>query len=152
MKLVVVLSTPGRGIGAVARSAWLAFAALILVGGCGGPPRAAVRGTVTIDGRPLTAGRIVFEQDGRSHMAQIGADGGFELRGVAGGIAPGTYSVAVLPPEPEFVPQPNSTDMRLVNPPDPRLYPVRYRVAATSGITKTVNPGESTIDVELSSQ
>lgn len=125
---------------------------LALVVGCGGPPRADVSGTVTLDGRPLGSGRIIFEQEGRSYTGLIGADGRYDLRGGASGVAPGTYAVAILPPAPEFVPQPNSTDMRLVNPPDPRTHPERYRSTATSGITRAVAAGRSIIDIELSSQ
>lgn len=110
-----------------------------------------MRGTVTLDGRPVAAGRIVLERDGCSFMASIEADGRYECRGAAG-IAPGTYGVALLPPEPQFERLPNSTDMRQVNPPDPRLYPERLRSAATSGITKTVAAGDNTIDVELTSK
>lgn len=129
-----------------------ALVVLAVLVGCGGPPRAEVRGTATLDGQPLTAGRIVFDGDGRSYTGVLGPDGRYELQGGAAGVAPGTYTIVVLPPEPEFVAQPNSTDMRQVNPPDPRLYPERFRSAATSGISRTVPAGESTIDVELSSK
>ena len=130
-----------------------AVAALILCVGCGGPPQAVVRGTVTLDGKPLAAGLVVFEADGRSYAGEIGPDGRYELRhrGKAA-VAPGTYGVAVLPPQPELVADPKTTDLRAVNPVDPALYPERYRSPATSGITQTVAAGESTVDLEMTTR
>jgi hypothetical protein len=128
---------------------WAAIA-LVIGGGCGGPPIATVRGRVTLDGRPLTAGTVVFEGDGRSYTGSIGADGRFELRFMGEpGIRPGTYGVAVIPPEAEVVADPKTTDLRAVNPVDPRNYPERYRLPSTSGISRTVSPGEATIDIDL---
>jgi len=57
--------------------------------------------------------------------------------------------VAVLPPQPELVTDPKTTELRAVNPVDARLYPERYRSAATSGMTTTVVAGESTFDIEM---
>ena len=121
--------------------------------GCGGPPRAVVRGSVTLDGRPLTAGRVVFEGEGRSYVGTIGVDGRYELRhrGTPD-IVPGGYGVAVLPPEPELVADPKTTALREVNPIDQKLYPERYRSTATSGIVKTVSAGEATVDIALTSR
>ena len=130
-----------------------AVAAVILWSGCSGPPQAVVRGTVTLDGKPLDAGLVVFEAAGRSYSGPIGSDGGYELRyqGKAA-ILPGTYGVAVLPPQPELVADPKTTELRAVNPVDQRRYPDRYRSPATSGITKDVPAGESTIDIALTAQ
>lgn len=127
--------------------------ACLLVAGCGGSPTASVRGTATLDGRPLAAGRVVFAAEGRSYMGLIGADGRYELRGaVPAGIVPGTYGVAVLPPEPELVTDPKTTQLRQVNTVDPKQYPERFRSSATSGITHAVTAGDNTIDVALSSK
>lgn len=124
-----------------------------MLAGCGGSPQAVVRGSVTCDGRPLSAGRVVFEGDGRSYTGLIGADGRYELRSAGrAGVAPGTYGVAVLPPEPELAADPATTELRAVNAVDPRLYPERYRSPATSGISKTVAAGEATIDIDLASR
>lgn len=108
---------------------------------------------MTLDGSPLAAGTVVFEADGRSYAGPIGPDGRYELRyrGRAA-VVPGTYGVAVLPPQPELVADPKTTELRAVNPVDQRLYPERYRSPATSGITQTVAAGESTVDVALTSR
>ena len=128
-------------------------AVVVLCVGCGGPPQAVVRGTVTLDGKPLAAGLVILEADGRSYSGPIGPDGRYELRNRGkAALAPGTYGVAVLPPEPEVVADPKTTALRAVNPVDQRLYPQRYRSAATSGISRTVAAGESTFDVELTAR
>jgi len=64
---------------------------IILCVGGGGPPQAVVRGTVTLDGKPLAAGLVVFEADGRSYAGRIGPDGRYELRHQGrAAVAPGT--------------------------------------------------------------
>lgn len=126
---------------------------VIVAAGCGRPPQAIVRGSVTVDGRPVATGRIVFEREGRAYMTTISPEGRYELQtGDRPGFVPGTYSVAVLPPEPEFVADPKTTDLRQVNPVDQRRYPERFRAAATSGVAKTIAVGESSVDIELSSK
>jgi len=47
------------------------------------------------------------------------------------------------------VADPKTTELKAVNPVNPRDYPERYRLPSTSGITKTVPEGESTIDIDL---
>lgn len=135
----------------------LLLAALVaagtLGGGCGGPAVAVVRGTVTCDGTPLGAGLVVFEANGRSYAGPIAADGRYELRYRGQSeVIPGTYGVAVLPPPPELVADPVTTDLRQVNAVDQRLYPEQYRSTATSGLTRTVEPGGGTIDIAISSK
>lgn len=118
--------------------------------GCSQPPQATVRGTVTLGGKPLAAGTVVFEAKGRSFTGAIGADGRYELRYLGRPeVLPGAYGVAVLPPEPEVVADPKTTNLKAVNSVDPKTYPERYRLPATSGITKTVSAGDSTIDIVL---
>lgn len=130
-----------------------AVAAVVVCAGCSRTPQATVRGTVTLDGKPLAAGLVVFEGAGRSYSGTIGSDGGYELRyqGKAA-ILPGTYGVAVLPPQPELVADPKTTELRAVNPVDQGLYPERFRNPATSGLTKDVPAGESTIDIPMTAR
>lgn len=72
--------------------------------GCGpGNPlgRQAVSGTVTLDGKPLAAGTIMFEPRG-SEGALAGApiaDGKFTIAGQRG-LPPGTYLVRISAPTP----------------------------------------------------
>lgn len=136
-------------------SCWMTVIAMVILAatGCGGPPRATVRGTVTLDGKPLPGGTVVFEADGRSFTGAIGGDGRYELRHLGKPeVSPGTYGVAVLPPEPKVVADPKTTQLKAVSKVDLRLYPEAFRLPAASGIAKTVPEGESTIDIELSSR
>lgn len=127
--------------------------AVALVGGCGRPPQAAVRGTVTVDGTPLAAGRVVFAGEGRSYVGTIEADGRYELRHQGKPqILTGDYGVGVLPPEPRLVADPKTTNLRELDPVDPKRYPARFRNPATSGLSMQVAPGESVFDIDLASQ
>ena len=66
-----------------------ASAALLLVGGCNGQPfeLAPARGRVTVNGKPLTAGQVMFApramqgsvEPGRPALANLRDDGTFEL-------------------------------------------------------------------------
>lgn len=123
---------------------------LLALTGCGRSPQATVRGTVTLDGKPLTGGTVVFEAAGRSYSGSIAAEGRYELRHLGRPeVLPGTYGVAVLPPEAEVVADPKTTNLKAVTPVDPKDYPERYRLPATSGITRNVPEGDSTIDIDL---
>lgn len=136
---------------ATARQSLVAL--VLALAGCGQLPQATVRGTVTLDGQPLGAGTVVFEGAGRSFSGAIAADGRYELRYLGRPeVLPGHYGVAVLPPEPEVVADPKTTDLKAVSKVDLRRYPAASRLPATSGITKTVPAGDSTIDIELTSR
>jgi hypothetical protein len=55
----------------------LLTASLLLTAGCGGPPRAAVEGTVTLDGAPIDGGQIFFlGADAKSVGAEAEIQGG----------------------------------------------------------------------------
>jgi hypothetical protein len=79
---------------------WLLMAILGLVCGCGGPvgpPREAVSGKVTVDGRPLERGDIQFlPTKGSQSGAGWGSivDGAYEISGSDGPVA-GDYSVSI---------------------------------------------------------
>lgn len=83
------------------RSLWGGAAvALALVGaGCGGNSPVSVRGTVTLDGRPVEGATVLFipEGEGRQATGQTGADGSFRLTTVTSndGAFPGNYKVVV---------------------------------------------------------
>lgn len=71
----------------------LLAAVLAAVAGCSGPPTAAVRGTVTFDGRPVKSGTVVFDpdpakgSDAAQGTAEI-ADGRYDTA-APGGRSPG---------------------------------------------------------------
>ncbi len=124
---------------------------LCVVAGCSGEPTARVSGRVTVGGEPLAAGQIAFERDGRLLAGSIDAQGGYELRnGNSRDLPPGEYTVLLSPPPPELVADPQTTEMTPVSLPDQSRFPDRYRRPETSGIVRTIPPGESTIDIDFS--
>lgn len=125
-----------------ARSCPVAAAVLLaisLVTGCGKPSHqldtAPVRGKVTIDGQPLTAGYVtVVTSRGRASSGEIQPDGTFEMSTYepGDGAQVGTHPVIVTPiPQDEY---PSG--------PKPLPVPERYKRAGTSGFTVEVKPGE----------
>lgn len=133
----------------VARSSSLAAVAWALCG-CGGPPTATVRGTVTLDGRPVSGGTVLFEGGGRVFGGAIGPDGAYELRDRGGPhVVPGAYAVAVMPPEPAYVVDERTTDVRRVGGDTAASHPKKYRDPTTSGLARDVPAGDSRIDLEL---
>lgn len=107
-------------------------------GGSGRPNLVPVVGQVTLDGRPLTSGQVVFHPDGArgntsldEPRGPIDAQGRYELSTVGQkGVVPGWYKVAVIATEP-FDPQhPYVLPKSLV--------PVRYNDPSASGLTREV--------------
>ena len=130
--------------------------AVLTVAGCS-PPQASVSGRVTLDGKPLPAGRVTFLCDGRGRPA------------LAGKItAEGTYGIANLPPGlaavsvETFKPQPKpasgvdpttgvdaSLDWEDTGPYVP--IPQRYANPKTSGLEHMLAPGPQTFNIDLTS-
>jgi hypothetical protein len=77
----------------------------VAIAGCGSG-EAAVRGTATVGGRPVTAGTARFEPaDGGMTATAVIVDGAFW---VPGGLLPGRYSVRVDPPAVKADPDPKA--------------------------------------------
>lgn len=77
------------------------LAMLTCCGGCGkGPELAGVRGTVQYDGKPLTAGKVLFTsvERGMRAVGQINQDGTYVLSTPrdGDGATPGKYKVTVV--------------------------------------------------------
>jgi hypothetical protein len=113
---------------------------LTVVMGCGDHkptlPTAVVTGTVTYQGKPLSAGRIAFfHPSGQAVGADLGADGAFKMTAFQG-----KNQVAV-----ECFEQPNSNLKALPHTMMARksLIPGRYAEFSTSGLTFEVKPGEN---------
>jgi len=118
----------------------------LLGGGCGqdGPPRAAVKGTVNLDGEPLSQGSIRFIPTGETKGPEVGArieNGVFELSEEEGPVV-GTVRVEIrdavdhgyaLDDPEEFVEKGNKP------PPQRRIPPEYHR---RSKITRTIKAGE----------
>lgn len=113
---------------------------LLVTIGCGGQsgamPKATVTGTVTYQGKPLSAGRVVFfHPSGQAVGGDLGANGAFKLVAFQG-----KNQVAVEcfeQPNPDLKGGPRSMMARK------SLIPGRYAEFSTSGLTFEVKPGEN---------
>lgn len=111
----------------------------VTVAGCNGSDHYHVNGTVTLDGDPVTAGRVLFvpTESGRTAVGAIQSDGSFSLTtdGVTGARA-GHYQVAVRPPgsavSEESMPVAIESNI-----------PTRYGNVATSDLTCVVDSSSS---------
>ena len=133
---------------------------LLAVAGCGGSNRAETRkisGTVTLDGRPLTKGHVLFVPErGRAAKGPIQSDGTYTLGtyGSADGAVLGTHRVAVVCREeaPPIKDKDLGIDISLARR-GRSLIPEHYSETATSGLTFKVTPdGPGTFDIQLSRQ
>lgn len=109
---------------------------------------ATVRGTITLDGQPLTSGSVMFVPDkGRGALAPIEADGTFTLGtyGDFDGAIVGRHKIAVYPPQ--------AAGERNVAPPGARPIPQRYQSSETSQLEADVKAGEDNfVELKLVSQ
>lgn len=127
-----------------------------VVAGCGRSdrlPTARVTGTVTLDGKPLQSGSVIFEPvDGRRlAKGSIRSDGSFVLGTYrqGDGAVPGRHRVAVI----AIGELPADSRRDPLNPPSgPSLIPVFYSDSSKSGLTFEVKPdGPNVYNAALSS-
>jgi hypothetical protein len=126
---------------------------LVLAIGCNDSPyESTVSGTVSLDGAPIGPGIVQFVPVGTSHNPATGTiqvDGGYELRtSNKSGLQPGQYQVTVAVYDQPDVAQgeraaPGSAPLRT---------PEKYFSLETTDLEYTVNSGNNTINVELTSQ
>jgi len=124
---------------------------LFVLGGCSGSHEletAHVRGTVTVDGKPLAGGGVVFIPGrGRGATGTIGLDGTYTMStyGNGDGAIVGRHRVAV------FAGTDNSQFEDLSARPPTAL--ARYQNIASSGIEVEVKPDEENVfDIKLLSK
>lgn len=124
---------------------WGVFLLVALAGGCAGrgdaPETAEVTGTVTLDGAPLEEASIIFQpEDGRPSYAVTDARGQYALmytRDVPGAKL-GNHSVHITTARGEDDPESEV----------PERLPAKYH--SQSSLTANVEPGQNSIDFELS--
>ncbi len=88
----------------------LVFAAVALatasLSGCSDVPRSRIHGVVKFQGKSLTDATIVFiASDNKTHLANLKADGSFEVSGVAQGLV----KVSIQQAQPKVTPRPDPT-------------------------------------------
>ncbi len=122
-------------------AATCAAASLLL--GCSGPETGTLAGKVTVGGKPLTQGSVLFEnaETGVSVNAPLGPDGAYTVKTHdRAGLPPGKYKVAVTPStfgggEAPLVEAPSKQA------PAASEIPAKCRSTATSGLSVTVKAG-----------
>lgn len=130
----------------------LVFAALtLLVSGCSeGPFDADVSGKITLDGRPMPPGVVVFSAvEGKRNSSRGRIEEGgdyFLVTRHHRGIDPGDYRVSLQVFEKGDPPGPGERAPVL-----PPLVPKRFLDPASSGLRYTVEPGSNRIDIEVES-
>ena len=137
----------------------LAAAVCALAAGCSDRPALApVKGTVTLDGKPLAAGSITFEAKGlRPATGKIVNGEIVELTtyDAGDGVPVGQHKVSVTATE-------DPASAVVANPGDAKapkanymvgksLIPARYNDPSTSGLTADIKKGENAVEFKLTS-
>jgi hypothetical protein len=118
----------------------------LLATGCG-EPAGTVSGTLTIEGKPLNCGYIIFQaSEGSVESTEIQPDGTYSIEGLPLGSAKISINVPAPPlPGPDGV----SADTPEAFEADPVSIPERYGAVETSGLTYEVTKGAQTHDINL---
>ena len=128
----------------------------VAVTGCTNSVRLApVEGTVTLDGKPLATGNIVFETgDARPATAEIKE--GKIVNWESGGVPVGSHKVSITANEEVAAATPaNPGDVgsgSLASMSGKSLIPAKYGDPRTSGLTATVKAGLNQVEFKLQSE
>jgi hypothetical protein len=124
----------------------------VCISGCGGTYDSTVSGAVTFDGNKVTRGTVAYHPvaSGPAAYARIDEDGMYSVRtGREEGLPAGEYQVTVTANEP---PTTQQTAAGGPPPPGKSITPLWYRAKQTSGLKFNVEPGDNTINLELTKQ
>jgi len=128
------------------------FSVLTTVGCSGGNPGALVDGTVTLDGKTIGPGVVIFAPLGGKENPAIGTiqpDGSYSVKtGGKPGLPVGTYRVCVQVYEQSPDRKPGERTMT----PSKSIVPKKFASVETSGLQYDVSSGRNTIDISLASQ
>ena len=132
---------------------------MALAVGCGspGPKTAPVVGKVTVAGKPVTTGTVMFWPTGGGPPAtgQIGPDGSYRLttQPNSDGAVPGAHQVTIKAVQGEAGPksfdEERAGKLGAASAQVQWLVPRRYEDRQTSPLTAEVKPGPNTIDFNL---
>ena len=118
-----------------------------------GPPVATVKGKITLEGKPVTAGIVIYQnaETGFSTTGDIDAQGNYEMRThEAAGIPPGKYKVGFKPAAPYA---PGTVVLADAGQRDPRPIDTtinqRYHNVETSQLTADVTLEPKSYDFDL---
>ena len=125
-------------------------AVILILASCSGSSlESRVSGLVTLDGKPVGPGIVVFSpvNAGKPATGSVENDGDYSLNtSRESGLSPGRYQVSLSIRE---VPQNIQRGDR--PPPGKLLIPEKYELSTTSGLEFEVVPGRNSIDIKLSS-
>ena len=129
----------------------VALLSFVAVAGCGEKDWGYVEGTVMVDGQPVGPGSLMFEPidpDQNTVSAAIGhfkEDGKYLLKSAGNreGAKAGEYRVMIHSRSEEKFGEEE------IDPTAPSAIPARYLDYGSSGLTKTIKPGQNTIDFDL---
>lgn len=126
------------------------FLAVALLASCNTRPSSwPVSGSVTFQGRPVSAGIVRLKNStlGMDITAVLQRDGAFEIMTAKGvGLPEGEYQIAIMPPTVQVPIGPAPKSFCLPKCPD---IPPKYRQPSTSGLTLTVKPGENRLKIDM---
>lgn len=124
--------------------------------GCGGqgdqPELGTVRGTVTMDGKPLPGAKVIFNpKEGRPSVGTTDREGKYELDYTADiqGAKIGSHTIRIVTAEEEIPGKEGVIDEKS-NSYDQEKIPAKYNVKST--LREEVAPGENTLDFALTSE
>jgi hypothetical protein len=127
---------------------------VFFVAGCGQEPQQPthfpVGGRVTLDGKPVTGGDVLFVNSATTGGGPIDAQGNFQV--LDEGLKPGLYFVQVTPPMPfDSPPSPNRSMSERRNP-DALDFPKRYWMPMLSGFKGQVEPKDNVFEFAMTSE
>jgi len=109
-----------------------------------------VQGVVSHGDIVVQSGWIVFRNDTHTLLGEIKEGGAYVLRHRDSRQVPcGEYGVALVPPEAAMQVDTSPSGIHIDSKPDERRYPLRYRVAETSGVRHVVRPGRQVVDIDF---
>jgi hypothetical protein len=125
------------------------FACLLtmsLATGCGHSDTGKVAGRVTLGGKPLDQGAIVFQgtTKGNAIISPLNPDGTYHVKtSKTDGLAPGDYQVAIQPRASFAGKIPLVTPQDRQKKSETSLIPAKYLSVTTSGLKATVKQGDN---------
>ncbi len=122
------------------------FALLAFIAGCGSSDTGRVAGRVTVGGKPIAQGAVLFQNaaKGTAILAPIGNDGTYRVKtSQKDGLPAGDYQVAVQPQASYSGPAPLVAPPKQEKKPAESPIPVKYRSVKTSGLKITVKLGDN---------
>jgi hypothetical protein len=133
------------------------LAGVVLLAGCGrgGLPFGRVAGQVTLDGKPVKEGVIMFVPERGPSASGLIEHGQYSLttRSAGDGAVTGKHRVYFGPKFQAAPPPPDNREGRMLPPPLKSDFPPpRYGTPESSGLTAEVQRGANTLDFNLSSK